>query len=82
MRSAWIEIHLSAGPVYEEGALSGLLRVNRFLVVSMSSLRSVSEAMGCAERERPAQHRAADKGICAEECAKKGTSQGTRFIHL
>ena len=36
----------------------------------------------CAEREKPAQHREADKGICAKECAKKGTSEGTRFLFL
>jgi len=45
----------------------------------MSSLRSVSEAKGCAERERPAQHRAADKRICAEERAKKAPRKAQDF---
>jgi len=35
--------------------------------------------MGCAKREKPAQHRAADKGICAEECAKKAPRKAQDF---
>jgi len=45
----------------------------------MSSLRSVSEAMGCAEREKLAQHRAADKGICARNVRKKAPRKAQDF---
>ena len=50
------------------------------LNVSMSSLRSVSEAKGCAERERPAQHRAADKRICAENVRKRHLARHKIFV--